>query len=113
MKTSSQQDETIVPVVILLVLSVSPAGFDCATERITNELSGCHDTGALVRNVILHAGVGVDRQLASLVDRPSKAAIVLASVISFSIWEYISSVRGLFQVEFRLTSSGVVNLKSG
>lgn len=80
MESSSHDTESLVQVLLSLVVLIATTELDAGGEQLPHVLSGGHDTDALVCNVVLHAGLGVDAQLSVLVNGTSKSRIIVCGV---------------------------------
>lgn len=80
MESSSQETESLVLVRLSVTLLVATTQLNGTREELLHKLGRSHDSGALVGNVVLHARLGVNRELSLLIDGPSEATIVLASI---------------------------------
>ena len=80
MQSSSHKAKSLVLIRLSSRVLVSTGKLDGTSKEFLDVPGGSHATGTLVCNVVLHACLGIDRQLSFFVDWASKALIVLTSI---------------------------------
>ncbi|EPE06016.1 hypothetical protein F503_02845 [Ophiostoma piceae UAMH 11346] len=79
-QTGAEETQGLVEVILVAGAAVGAAELDAAAEELAHVVGTGHDVGALVCNVVLHAGLGVDAELDALVDGATQAGIVAAGI---------------------------------
>ncbi len=72
-------------VLLVVAAAIGARQLDTASKETADMLSGRHDAGSLVGNVVLEAGLRVDSQLSALINRSSEPSVVLPSVHAFAV----------------------------
>lgn len=93
-QTGSHETKRLVKVGLVVVVLVGTSQLNAAGEEVPHMLGRSHDVGSLVGNVVLHARLGVDGELRSLVNGAAKAPVVLAGI------DIVGVVLGVINVVF-------------
>lgn len=102
-KASSQKAKGLVEILLSPSVLVIATKLDASAKKISHVLSGSHDIGPFVRNVIFHARLGIDGQLSRFINGPSKAAVILPSILVVGV------VFGVVNVIFRAIAPKTVS----
>lgn len=84
-KTGSHQSKTLIEFLFSSAILVVATKLDAAREEIPYVLGRCHNTGAIICDVVLHTRLGIDRELAVLIDRATEATVILLGVLVIGI----------------------------
>lgn len=85
METSSEETKGLIELGVIVAARIAASELNALSEQGANMFSRAHDIDILVGDVILHAALRIDSQLDSLVNRATKAAVVLTSVLVIGI----------------------------
>lgn len=94
-KASSQKAKGLIEILLSPSILVIATKLDASSKKISHVLSGSHDIGPFIRNVIFHARLGIDGQLPRFINGSSKAAVILPSILVVGV------VFGVVNVVFR------------
>ena len=84
-QTSSQETKGLVEILVVLVSPVAAAELDAFPKELANMQRRGHDVDILIRNVILHARLGVDAELDLLVHGAAQTTVVLRRIFVIGI----------------------------
>jgi hypothetical protein len=80
MASCTKKPESFMQVCLISIAIVFAAELDATSKKVTDK--PCRSCDALIfrRNIALQAGSGIDTELATLVNRTSQTAVILARV---------------------------------
>jgi hypothetical protein len=79
-QSSSHKAKSLVLVRLSLRVLVSAAKLNGTAKKLLDVLSGSHDASTFIRNVVLHASLGINRQLSFFIDGPSETLVIVTSI---------------------------------
>lgn len=85
MESSTEQTQGLVEIRLATTVLVLATKLDTTTKKPPDKLCRGHDTGALVRNVVLHARPRVDCELCPLIDGASQTPVIVSSILALGV----------------------------
>lgn len=96
MQPGAHEAECLVQVSLVTALPVAAGKLNAFTKETTNVQCPGHDIDSLIRKIVLHSGLGVNRQLDTLVHRTTKSGVILTRILVVCIRLWIIQMIFLF-----------------
>ncbi|KAG7147775.1 hypothetical protein HYQ46_003363 [Verticillium longisporum] len=84
-KPGSQKTQSLKEILLPLVAAVFATELDAVAQKVAKKLGRSHNASPLIRNVVLHASLGVDGKLDALINGTTKSTVISSSILVIGI----------------------------